>query len=294
MLNKTAAHPILQHDADLKIFLESESFNIDVKNKENREPDLGQNKGMLSSFGINVGGGGGKFVEHDDVSPYAWIVGQPANIVQWFHDRKIYLDALENQLKALMKAIDTVVTQRKGLAEAAGDFSASLHALAMVELSPALSSPLDGLSDLQLRIRELYERQAQHDVLTLGITIDEYIRLIGSVKTAFSQRQKAFHSWHAAESELQKRKQTQEKLLRQGKTQQDRLNQVSADVADAERKVHQARLLFDDMGKLMRNELQRFEKEKVEDFKSGVETFLESAVEAQKEVSKTPNLYNSR
>jgi len=183
-----------------------------------------------------------------------------------------------------MKAIDTVVAQRKGLAEAAGDFSASLHALATVELSPSLSTPLDGLSDLQLRIRELYERQAMQDVLTLGITIDEYIRLIGSVKTAFNQRQKSYHSWHAAESEMQKRRHTQEKLLRQGKTQQDRLNQVSADVADAERKVHQAKLLFEDMGKLMRNELQRFEREKVEDFKSGVETFLESAVEAQKEV----------
>ncbi|OJZ92265.1 hypothetical protein ASPFODRAFT_176916 [Aspergillus luchuensis CBS 106.47] len=276
MLNKIAAHPILQHDGDLKIFLESETFNMDVKNKENREPDLGQNKGMFSSFGINVGGGG-KFVEHDD----------------WFHDRKIYMDALENQLKALMKSVDTVVAQRKGLAEAAGDFSASLHALAAVELSPALSTPLDGLSDLQLRIRELYERQAQQDVLTLGITIDEYLRLIGSVKTAFSQRQKAFHSWHAAEAEMQKRKHTQEKLLRQGKTQQDRLTQVNADVADAERKVHQARLLFEDMGRLMRNELQRFEKEKVEDFKSGVETFLESAVEAQKEFSQLIELWET-
>lgn len=184
-----------------------------------------------------------------------------------------------------MKAVDTVVAQRKGLAESAGDFSASMHALAAVELSPALSGPLEGLSDLQQRIRELYERQAQQDILTLGITVDEYIRLIGSIKTAFSQRQKAFHSWHSAESELQKRKQTQEKLMRQGKSQQDRLIQINADVADAERKVHQARLLFEDMGRLMRNELDRFEKEKVEDFKSGVETFLESAVEAQKEVS---------
>ncbi|GLI76500.1 vacuolar protein sorting-associated protein vps5 [Penicillium ochrochloron] len=267
MLNKIAAHPILQHDGDLKIFLESEAFNVDIKNKENREPDLGQSKGMFSGFGISVGGGG-KFVEHDD----------------WFHDRKVYLDALENQLKALLKSMDTVVAQRKGLSEAAGDFSSSLHALAAVELSPALASPLDGLSELQFRIKELYERQAQQDVLTLGITIDEYIRLIGSVKTAFSQRQKAFHSWHAAESDLQKRKNTQEKLLRQGKSQQDRLNQANADVADAERKVHQTRLLFEDMGRLMRNELQRFEKEKVEDFKSGVETFLESAVEAQKEL----------
>jgi sorting nexin-1/2 len=197
---------------------------------------------------------------------------------------------LENQLKALMKAIDTVVAQRKGLAEAAGDFSASLHALAAVELSPILSGPLEGLSELQLRIRELYERQAQQDVLTLGITIDEYIRLIGSIKTAFSQRQKSFHSWHAAEAELQKRRHTQEKLLRQGKSQQDRINQINADVADAERKVHQTRLLFEDMGRLMRNELERFEKEKVEDFKSGVETFLEGAVEAQKEVCYLTNM----
>ena len=67
MLNKIASHPILQHDGDLKIFLESEAFNVDVKNKENREPDIGQSKGMLSSFGISVGGGS-KFVEHDDVS----------------------------------------------------------------------------------------------------------------------------------------------------------------------------------------------------------------------------------
>jgi PX domain. len=35
-------HPILQHDGDLKIFLESEAFTVDVKNKENREPILAQ------------------------------------------------------------------------------------------------------------------------------------------------------------------------------------------------------------------------------------------------------------
>lgn len=267
MLNKTAAHPILQHDGDLKIFLESDAFNVDVKHREHKEPNLGESKGMFSAIGLGSSGGG-KFIEHDD----------------WFHDRRVYLDALENQLKALLKAVDSVVLQRKALAEAAGDFSASLHALSTVELSISLSTPLEGLSDLQFRIRELYERQAQQDVLTLGITVDEYIRLIGSIKMAFAQRQKSFHSWHAAEAELQKRRTTQEKVLRSGKTQQDRLNQLQADVGEGERRSHQARLLFEDMGRLMRGELERFEKEKVEDFKSGVETFLEGAIEAQKEV----------
>ncbi|KAI1632724.1 vacuolar sorting protein [Biscogniauxia mediterranea] len=267
MCNKIAAHPTLQRDPDLKLFLESESFNIDVKHKERREPLPSESKGVWGSFGLNVGGGS-KFVEQDD----------------WFHDRRVYLDALESQLKALMKSMDIMVNQRKAMAEAAADFSASLHALSTVELSPTLSGPLDALSDLQLTIRDVYDRQAQQDVLTFGITIDEYVRLIGSVKQAFGQRQKAFYSWHSAESELQKRKASQDKLLRQGRSQQDRLNQVGAEVADAERKVHQARLLFEDMGRLMRAELDRFEKEKVEDFKSSVETFLESAVEAQKEL----------
>ncbi|KAI1852804.1 hypothetical protein JX266_002345 [Neoarthrinium moseri] len=267
MCNKIATHPTLQHDPDLKLFLESESFNVDIKHKERREPIPGESKGVLGSLGINVGSSN-KFVEQDD----------------WFHDRRVYLDALENQLKSLLKAMDTMVNQRKAMAEAAGDFSASLHALSTVELSHTLSGPLDALSELQITIRDVYDRQAQQDVLTFGIIIDEYIRLIGSVKKAFEQRQKAFYSWHSAESDLQKRKATQDKLLRQGKSQQDRLNQVSAEVADAERKVHQARLLFDDMGRLMRAELDRFEREKVEDFKSAVETFLESSVEAQKEL----------
>ena len=268
MLNKTASHPILQHDGDLKIFLESDAFNMDVKHREHKEPGLSESKGMFSAIGLG-NSGSGKFIEHDD----------------WFHDRRIYLDALENQLKALLKAIDMVVQQRKALAEAAGEFSASLHALSTVELSVSLSVPLGGLSDLQLRIKELYERQAQQDVLTLGITVDEYIRLIGSIKMAFNQRQKSFHTWHSAEAELSKRRTTQDKVLKSGKTQQDRLNQLQADVGEGERRSHQARLLFEDMGRLMRGELERFEREKVEDFKSGVETFLEGAIEAQKEVT---------
>lgn len=67
MLNKTAAHPTLQHDGDLKIFLESEAFSNDVKHKERKEPMLGESKGMFAGLGLSVGSGS-KFVEQDDVS----------------------------------------------------------------------------------------------------------------------------------------------------------------------------------------------------------------------------------
>ena len=272
MINKVAAHPVLQHDGDLKTFLDSETFNVDIKHKDRgRDPLLmpESSGGFMSSIGLGSSNLG-KFIEHDD----------------WFHDRRVYLDALENQLKALQKSTDTVMVQRKALAESCADFSASLQQLAGVELSPSFAGPLEALADLQKRVQELYQRQAMQDMLTLGIVIDEYIRLIGSVQKAFSQRQRAYHAWHTAETKLQEIKRQQDKLLRAGKSQQDRLTQMQADVGDQERRVHQARLLFEDMGRLMRAELERFEREKVEDFKSGVETFLEGAVEAQKEVSR--------
>ncbi|KAF2671341.1 vacuolar protein sorting-associated protein-like protein vps5 [Microthyrium microscopicum] len=266
MLNKTAAHPILQRDSDLKLFLESESFAIDIRQKERKEPLVSESKGMFS--GLGIGSSGTKYVEHDD----------------WFHERRIYLDALENQLKALEKAVDTVVQQRRTLADACSDFSISLHSLASVELSPAMSGPLEGLSEVQMRIRDLYDRQAQQDILTLGIVIDEYIRMIGSCKQAFSMREKSYTAYQEAENTLNKKKGTQDKLLRQGKSQQDRLVQLEAEVADAEKRAHQARLLWDDLGRILRQEVNRFEMEKVEEFKSSVETYLEGAVEAQKEL----------
>lgn len=64
MLNKTASHAILQHDGDLKLFLESDAFNVDIKNKERKDTGLGESKGM---FGSMLSSSSSKFVEHDDV-----------------------------------------------------------------------------------------------------------------------------------------------------------------------------------------------------------------------------------
>jgi sorting nexin-1/2 len=67
MLNKIAAHPILQHDSDLKLFLESDAFNVDIKNRERKDVNLGESKGM---FGGMLSSSSGKFIEHDDVSAF--------------------------------------------------------------------------------------------------------------------------------------------------------------------------------------------------------------------------------
>ena len=68
MLHKIALHPILQQDGDLKLFLESDTFNVDVKQKEKQATGAdGGGGGLFGSIG-GAFSGSGKFVETDDVS----------------------------------------------------------------------------------------------------------------------------------------------------------------------------------------------------------------------------------
>jgi len=172
---------------------------------------------------------------------------------------------------------------RRELATIAGEFGTSLSNLATAEISPSLSNPLALLADVQYRIKELEERQNQQHLLTIASTINEYQRLVGSINLAISQRHKAFFNWQDSEAELQKRKQLLDKLRRQGNTQQDRLSQLGAEVSDGERKSHQFRLQFEEIGKLIKTEYEKFHRDQLEDFSAAVETFLEGGIETQKE-----------
>lgn len=267
MLEKISKHPIFRGDADFKLFLESETFTADIKqrpidNKIAHESSRGF-LGLGNAFSLS-----GKFVEMDE----------------FFDQKKVQFDNLDHRLKALSRAVDVVIRQRKDLAYTTAEFGAALSALSTVELSKSLGNALGSLSDLQSKIQELHERQAQQDLMTLGHTVDEYIRIISSVKTAFTCRQKAWLAWQAADAESAKRRSTGVKIRRQASTQQDRLNMVDAEMTEAERRSHQLKIDFDNIGKLLKGELKRFDMDKVEDFKGSVEVFLESAVETQKEV----------
>ncbi|CCG83769.1 protein of unknown function [Taphrina deformans PYCC 5710] len=267
MLEKVAKHPILRSDIDFKLFLESETFAADIKTRPvDQKVAHESHKGFLGlggAFSMS-----GKFIETDE----------------FFDQQKLNFDALDRQLKQLSKAVDVVIRQRKDLAHTTAEFGAALSALSTVELSRSLCNALGSLSDLQDKIKELHERQAQQDLLTLGHTVEEYIRLITSVKSAFSARQKAWLAWQSADTETAKRKSTGDKIRRQARTQQDRLNMVDQEMTESERRSHNSKLEFENVGKLLRSEIKRFDVDKVEDFRTSVEVFLESAVESQKEI----------
>ncbi|CAG8588434.1 10879_t:CDS:10 [Funneliformis caledonium] len=242
-LKKITSHPILYRDPDLKLFLESDTFTIDVKRKNQDE-----SKGVLKSLGEAVSNATtfNKFTETDE----------------WFEGRRNQLDILESQLKTLLKSVESMVKQRKDLGGATVEFGDSLLSLADAELNinKSLANNLTILGTIQQKIRELHEKQ---DVITLENTIEEYIRIIASIKVAFNSRAKVHQTWQNSISDLQKKKAYYERSKAQGRFSQEKLSNMLTQIVDSEYKVDEYKQEFEDVSNLIKAELDRFDKEKV-------------------------------
>ncbi|KAI8887432.1 Vps5-domain-containing protein [Backusella circina FSU 941] len=228
-LQKIVAHPMLYGDPDLKVFLESDSFNVE-KRQRRAEPETSKIS-FMRSFGETLSIAS---------SPFSKFV----EIDEWFGSKKNQLDALEAQLKALLKSVEGVSKQRKELGTATSDFGESMFPLASAELNRNLSTHL---------------------------------------KIAFNARVKAYQTHQQADSDLQKKITLFEKLKSQ-KVKPDKLQSAQQEINEMKQKVEELHQEFNDISKLIKNELDRFDKEKVEDFRDSVEQFLKSMIEHQKEI----------
>ncbi|KAI0073528.1 Vps5-domain-containing protein [Panus rudis PR-1116 ss-1] len=266
-LRKIAAHPILQKDPDFTFFLESDSFALDVKH---RKAEIAQEKGgVLASIGQSLAGP--RFYETDE----------------WFDKQKAYLDSLELQLRGLVKTIEQVSKQRAELSQAISEFAQTLAELGSSDdgLGQQLAHSLTGLAEVERKAEEIQKIQSAEDVRTVMSTADEYARLIHSVRLAFSSRIRVYHNMQSAEANVRKAKQMHEANRGQARNGTSQISSTLALVADAERRSLDAKTEFDQVSKLVKSEVARFERERIDDFKTSLEAFLDGMIRRQKEAS---------
>ncbi|KAK7061024.1 Vacuolar protein sorting-associated protein vps5 [Paramarasmius palmivorus] len=263
-IQKIANHPVLMNDPDLKLFLESDTFSLDIKH---RKAEIAHERGgLMASIGQTIAGP--RFHESDE----------------WFDRQKAYLDSLESQLRGLAKAIDLVAKQRSEQSTATMEFATALGELASADVGKQLAQSLSGLSEVEKKAHDLQVTQSEQDMVTLMGTVDEYARLINSVRLAFSSRVRTYHSWKNAESDLQRTKQNHERNRASGKIPSDRLGYSLSQIAEAERRATDAKHEFEQVSKLVKTEVARFEQERIEDFKNSLRAFLEGMISRQKEL----------
>lgn len=264
-LNRTARHPKLREDQDFKEFLEAETLP-----KATQTSAL--SKGGFSRLFKNVG---------DAVSK---MTRKMTEADQWFEEKHNQVETLEQQLKKLHAACESLVNLKKDVVVNTVNFAKSVSLLSSAEEHTGLSRALSQLAELEEKMEQLHHEQSNVDFFLLCEALKEYLGLILSVKGSFVQRLKVYQNKETAQQTLTKKREILVKLELAGK--QDKIPAAQEEVKEWEKRVEKGQEDFDEISKTIQKEFARFEASRVSDFKDLIIKYLESLMECQQKMVK--------
>lgn len=202
----------------------------------------------------------------------------------WFEEKFQEIENEDLQLRKLHAVVETLVNHRKELAVNTGVFAKSAAMLGSSEDHTALSRALSQLAEVEEKIEQLYQEQANNDFFLLAELLSDYIRLISAVRGVFDQRVKTWQRWQDVQTMLQKKRENEARLIWANKP--EKLQQAKDEITEWEPKVLQCEREFEQISANIRKEVARFEVERIKDFKSRVIVYLETLQNSQQQLIK--------
>ncbi|WFC99062.1 Vacuolar protein sorting-associated protein vps5 [Malassezia yamatoensis] len=244
-LLKILQHPLLQRDDDLLLFLKSRDLAEDIKQRDALKGPIITPE-QKTYFGWSQSLYNFKFRETDE----------------WFNQQLDYLALLEARLYTITNAIHTLAQKRIEFAESQSNLYKQLVIISGSSLSRSVSTCFAALAELKKTGGNASAKLAKYETDLLELVFHEYERLIGNVRKAFSTRIDTWHAWQRADDDLAKLK------AKNAKSFDGHLDAKLRAISSAE--LHSATLQtrFEDVSVLCKQEMQRFEQEKVADLRA--------------------------
>ncbi|KAI5615453.1 sorting nexin 1 [Silurus asotus] len=264
-VQRLVSHPALLQDPDVREFLEKEELPRAVSTQ------------ALSGAGFL------KMINKATDAVSKMTIKMNESDV-WFEEKLHEVENEDQQLRKLHAVVESLVNHRKELSMNTAVFAKSVAMLGSSEDNTALSRALSQLAEVEDRVEQLHQDQASNDFFIFAEHFADYIRLLGAVRACFDQRMKAWQRWQDAESMLQKKRETEAKLLWANKP--DKLQQAKDEITEWESKVSQYERDFERVSTTVRKEVVRFEKEKARDFKKQIVRYLEMLLNSQQQLIK--------
>uniref|UniRef100_A0A8D0HRW9 Sorting nexin-1 n=2 Tax=Sphenodon punctatus TaxID=8508 RepID=A0A8D0HRW9_SPHPU len=264
-LQRTVNHPIMLQDPNVKEFLEKEELPRSVGTQ------------ALSGAGLLK-----MFNKATDAVSKMTIKMNESDI--WFEEKLHEVECEEQRLRKLHAVVEALVNHRKELALNTAQFAKSLAMLGSSEDNTALSRALSQLAEVEEKIEQLHQEQANTDLFLLAELLSDYIRLLSTVRGAFDQRMKTWQRWQDAQTMLQKKRETEARLLWANKP--DKLQQAKEEISEWETRVTRYERDFEWISSVLRKEVIRFEKEKSKDFRNHVTKYLVTLLNSQQQLVK--------
>lgn len=264
-LQRVVTHPSLIQDPDVREFLEREELPRAVSTQ------------ALSGAGFL------KMINKATDAVSKMTIKMNESDV-WFEEKLQEVESADQQFRKLHALVESLVVHRKELSLNTASFAKSAAMLGSAEDNTALSRALSQLAEVEDKMEQLHQDQAANDTFSFAEMIADYIRLLGAVRGSFDHRMKVWQRWQDAQAMLQKKRETEAKLLWANKP--DKLQLAKEEIAEWEAKVTQYERDFERVSATVRKEVVRFEKEKTKNFKRQIIKYLESLLQSQQQVTK--------
>lgn len=281
MLQKISKIEAFINDPSFIIFLTSQDFARDSKERERTGgvalDDSGEpeNDGMLSTS-VVTGSGTGGFMSSLFSIPTKLPEPDP-----YFSRKKGYVEDLEHNLKTFHRSLELIAGQRIEIVAVTEEIATIIDELADLEILKATSLLLKAFAEIHMKLKENLDRVNLQDQLTLGFTIEEYLRVIGSVKYIFETRTKTYNQYYTFQQDLLKKEEALNKASHKAKP--EKYNILKFEVDNLKQKTAQFEKSFNAISETIKEEMDNFEMERVDDFRNSVEIYIESSIESQKE-----------
>ncbi|KAM3870135.1 sorting nexin-1-like [Diretmus argenteus] len=264
-LQRVVCHPSLLQDPDVREFLEREDLPRAV------------NTQTLSGAGFL------KMINKATDAVSKMTIKMNESDV-WFEEKLQEVESADQQFRKLHGLVESLVGHRKELSLNTASFAKSVAMLGSSEDNTALSRALSQLAEVEDKMEQLHQDQASCDSFTFAELVADYIRLLGAVRGSFDQRMKAWQRWQDAQTTLQKKRETEAKLLWANKP--DKLQLAKDEITEWEAKVTQFERDFDRVSATVRKEVLRFEKERARNCKRQIIKYMESLLQSQQQLIK--------
>ncbi|XP_022907699.1 sorting nexin-2 [Onthophagus taurus] len=265
-LRRTAQHPVLVLDPDFREFLES-----DVELPKATSTSALSGAGVMRLFN-KVGETVNKITyKMDETDP-------------WFEEKLAHVEAFETQLRKLHTSIESMVTYRKELANLTNGVARSAAMLSACEDHNSLSRALSQLADTEEKVEALHVEQANTDFFILCELLKDYLGLLGAVRDAFHERTKLFQHWEHSKQMLTKKREAKAKYQINNRT--DKIDQAGQEVLEWEAKVERGKENFERISKMIKIEMDRFERCRINEFKTTFIKYLENHMDHQAKMVK--------
>lgn len=288
MLMKISRIHILANDPDFVMFLTSEDFANESKERENvsgsgassrdGEEDDDNSSTLSTAVSIVSGTAPASFMSS--------LFSSSNKIVEtdeFFTKKKAYIDDLQHNLKSFARSLELIANQRLETIALTEEIATALDELSDLEILKSTTSLLGAFAEVHHKLKESLDRVNLQDQLTLGLTVEEYLRIIGSVKHVFDTRIKVNLQYSTFKLDLAKKQEVLDRMTAKYKASPEKINTLKFEVEKLKQKVDFYEKSFKAISETIKVELHTFELEKIEDFRNSVEIFIEGSIESQKE-----------